>query len=89
LERTPKERIVAVVVAQGIKWAMRVLTPDEKGMGQVIDSGEGVLCEYVLPSLHFLSNTNQIAQHPSLPLLGFIDYSPSHHTDHSVLLKYF
>lgn len=52
-ERIPKERVVAVVVAQGIKWAMRVLRPDEsgpKGVGsgagvRVVDSGEGVLCE--------------------------------------------
>jgi len=48
----PKERIVSVVVAQPIKWAMKVLSPQEKGEGgRVIDSGEGVLCEYVHPLL--------------------------------------
>lgn len=44
-EKTPKERVVAVVVAQGIRWAMRVLKPDENVEGQAVDSGEGVLCE--------------------------------------------
>jgi N-acetyltransferase len=48
-----KERIVGVVVAQGIKWAMRVLHPGETLDGvQTVDSGGGVICEYVhLPSL--------------------------------------
>jgi N-acetyltransferase len=63
-KRNPKERIVGVVVAQGIKWAMRVLPNDQahesgisvaldqrkegkegKGEGEVVDSGDGVLCE--------------------------------------------
>jgi hypothetical protein len=62
-----------VVVAQGIKWAMRVLPNDqaresgisvaldqnkdvkeEKGEGEVVDSGDGVLCEQVLPPLSSL-----------------------------------
>lgn len=43
-ERTPKERIVGVVVSQGIKWAMRVIKPEET-KSEVVDSGDGVLCE--------------------------------------------
>jgi N-acetyltransferase len=41
------ERVVGVVVAQPIKWAMRVLrdtAADAEG-GQVVDSGDGVMCE--------------------------------------------
>lgn len=45
-EKQPKERIVGVVVSQGIKIAMRVLREGEKGeRGEVVDSGDGVLCE--------------------------------------------
>jgi N-acetyltransferase len=49
-KRNPKERIVGVVVAQPIKWAMKVLTNTESrqetsSSGEVIDSGDGVLCE--------------------------------------------
>ena len=46
-----RERVVSVVVAQGIKWALRVLRPaDERGgREEAIDSGGGVLCEYVFP----------------------------------------
>lgn len=40
------ERIVSVVVAQGIKWAMRVLKPEEADEDvKVVDSGGGVMCE--------------------------------------------
>lgn len=42
------ERIVSIVVAQGIKWAMRVLdsqdASDKAGI-KVVDSGGGVICE--------------------------------------------
>ncbi|ORY25853.1 hypothetical protein BCR39DRAFT_589986 [Naematelia encephala] len=43
-KRQAKERVVAVVVAQPIKWAMRVLKPAET-IQQVVDSGGGVLCD--------------------------------------------
>ena len=53
-DKNPKERIVGVVVAQGIKWAMRVMTPEEQVRSgtegvkkEVVDSGDGVVCEYV------------------------------------------
>jgi N-acetyltransferase len=43
-----KERIVAVVVAQGIKWGMRVLRDGEVLDGvKGVDSGGGVYCEWV------------------------------------------
>ncbi|KAL7419611.1 hypothetical protein Q5752_005523 [Cryptotrichosporon argae] len=38
------DRVVAVVVAQPIKWAMRVLPADERIEGAV-DSGDGVFCD--------------------------------------------
>ncbi|WOO78984.1 N-acetyltransferase ESCO2 [Vanrija pseudolonga] len=39
-----RERVVGVVVAQPIKWAMRVLRDGEEGEG-VVDSGGGVMCD--------------------------------------------
>jgi len=60
----PKERVVSVVVAQPIKWAMRVLKPNEGKGGQVVDSGEGVLCEYVTSLVH----TSRRADDRSTPL---------------------
>lgn len=39
-----RERVIGVVVAQPIKWAMRVLRDGEEGQG-VVDSGSGVMCE--------------------------------------------
>ncbi|EIW68890.1 hypothetical protein TREMEDRAFT_68850 [Tremella mesenterica DSM 1558] len=45
--RSQKERVVGVVVAQKIKWAMRVLRPGEQ-LGEdvrVVDSGGGVICD--------------------------------------------
>jgi hypothetical protein len=69
----PKERVVSVVVSQPIKWAMRVLTPNEKGSGgNVVDSGEGVLCECVL--LIHDRHELMIDQHPSLRHWGSIGY---------------
>jgi len=38
------ERVVAVVVSQPIKWAMRVLHEGEES-GRAVDSGDGVMCE--------------------------------------------
>lgn len=78
----PKERVVSVVVSQPIKWAMRVLKPNEGKGGQVVDSGEGVLCEYVNPRFYVLIiKTNELDQHPYQHLLAFTDYSPSQLTD--------
>jgi hypothetical protein len=51
---------VSVVVSQPIKWAMRVLKPNEGKAGQVVDSGEGVLCEYVNPYSSVMILTKQI-----------------------------
>ncbi|KAL1410260.1 hypothetical protein Q8F55_004266 [Vanrija albida] len=39
-----RERVVGVVVAQPIRWAMRVLREGESGEG-VVDSGGGVMCD--------------------------------------------
>jgi hypothetical protein len=67
---------------------MRVLKPDEKGgSGGVVDSGEGVLCEYVLPPhLLLVCDCNlQLARHHFQPRLGSIDYSLSQHTGPLVL----
>jgi N-acetyltransferase len=45
---TPRERVVGVVVAQRIRWAMRVLRDSEQREGdglKIVDSGGGVICE--------------------------------------------
>jgi hypothetical protein len=45
---------------------MRVLKPNEGKGGQVVDSGEGVLCEYVHRIPYFVdTDTDKTGQHPS------------------------
>jgi N-acetyltransferase len=45
---TPRERIVGVVVAQRIRWAMRVLRDSDSEQREglkIVDTGGGVICE--------------------------------------------
>ena len=44
-KQNSRERVVAVVVAQKIKWALRVLRTGEAAPGTMVDSGGGVICD--------------------------------------------
>jgi N-acetyltransferase len=82
-DRTPKERVVAIVVSQPIKWAMKLIgntkakVSDQTQLppGETVDSGDGVLCEYVIPLNHCDGRTDELVLLPSRLHLGFIDYS--------------
>lgn len=76
-QRANVERVVSVVVAQPIKVAMRVLGDGEQSSG-CIDSGSGIMCEYVCLSNVVTRLTTVLSRFRHL--WASIVCSPSRHT---------